>query len=146
MVFAWPGFHPSTSTPNTCWVFRSSLICNRGSVSLLVETSRSKRPSSGSRLALSGKETSKLTFAVCGGLILAGVVNSDVAANRPTARNHTASLVRVSLFMNETLLRRTYNSLECGDLSPLSSTVRENRQSGDPDSSGPHSKGLHLAA
>src|SRR5262245_55212077 len=86
--------------PNTCCVVRSSEICNLGSALLLFESSRSKRPSSGSLLALAEKLTSKLRFATLTPALVAGARNSAVAQNRATTANRTASLVRGSLFMD----------------------------------------------
>jgi hypothetical protein len=52
-----PGFHPSTVTPNTIWLFGVSSICIRGSSAGSFDNKNNSRPSSGFADRDSGKET-----------------------------------------------------------------------------------------
>src|SRR3989441_13329441 len=79
-----PGLGPSTSIPKMSWVFGPSLIWNRGSAVVSVESISSARPSSGAALFAAGNEIAKRAPAAGGSARSWG--GRDDAATRASGR------------------------------------------------------------
>src|SRR2546425_7883234 len=94
MTASCPGLSASTSIPKMSCVFGPSLIWNRGSAVVSVESISSTRPSSGAALFAAGNEIAKRAPAASGSARSCG--GRDDAATRASGRRaHAAASWRV---------------------------------------------------